>query len=271
MELNEIDERKTNQMMKLIEEHEMSMHEMRNYYNDITQNNLTLIERLKEQMEELRNKLEHNERQLNKVSLNQNRPSVQLELIECKKHCQVTNTNRKLSRPLSESQIELVDLRKKLEHFTKERSALQRVRAQYAATAKELNATKWQMEALRMRCDGLTEERDRLRKKFEETVLEVEQKNGLKSLQLERRLNELQEEFERLRSMFGKPCVDLAEAIQSAFKEKDEHIEALECEREKAINNYNELLKAYEISSAKRSVVKAKRVTCAIAPISISK
>lgn len=67
MELNEIDERKTNQIMKLIEEHEMSMNDMRNYYNDITQNNLNLISNLKEQMEELRNKLEHNERQLNKV------------------------------------------------------------------------------------------------------------------------------------------------------------------------------------------------------------
>lgn len=67
MELNEVDERKTNQMMKLIEEHEASMTDMRDYYNDITQNNLTLIGHLKEQMEELRTKLETNERHLNKV------------------------------------------------------------------------------------------------------------------------------------------------------------------------------------------------------------
>lgn len=67
MELNEVDERKTDQMMKLIAEHEASMTDMRDYYNDITQNNLTLIGNLKEQMEELRAKLETNERHLAKV------------------------------------------------------------------------------------------------------------------------------------------------------------------------------------------------------------
>lgn len=68
MEMDEIDERKSNEIMKLIEEHDESFREMRNYYNDITQNNLTLIGSLKEQMEELKNQLEKSERQLNKVS-----------------------------------------------------------------------------------------------------------------------------------------------------------------------------------------------------------
>lgn len=52
---------------------------------------------------------------------------------------QVTTENRKLTKPLQESQIELADLRKKLEHFNKERSALSRVRMQSAASTKELN------------------------------------------------------------------------------------------------------------------------------------
>lgn len=69
MEMDEIDERKTNQIMKLIEEHEGSFTEMRNYYNDITQNNLILIASLKEQMEKLRNQLEKSERQLHKVCI----------------------------------------------------------------------------------------------------------------------------------------------------------------------------------------------------------
>lgn len=69
MEMDEIEERKSMQIMKLIEEHEQSYAEMRNYYNDITQNNLTLISSLKEQMEELRSQLEKSERMLTKVSV----------------------------------------------------------------------------------------------------------------------------------------------------------------------------------------------------------
>lgn len=68
MEIDEIEERKSMQIMKLIEEHEQSYAEMRNYYNDITQNNLTLISSLKEQMEELRSQLEKSERMLTKVN-----------------------------------------------------------------------------------------------------------------------------------------------------------------------------------------------------------
>lgn len=67
MEMDEIDERKTNHIMKMIQEHEASITEMRDYYNDITQNNLQLIATLKSQLEDLRNQLVKNERQLSQV------------------------------------------------------------------------------------------------------------------------------------------------------------------------------------------------------------
>lgn len=67
MEMDEIDERKTNHIMKLVQEHEASLTEMRDYYNDITQNNLQLIASLKEQLEELRTQLMNSERKLSQV------------------------------------------------------------------------------------------------------------------------------------------------------------------------------------------------------------
>lgn len=67
MEMDEIDERKSNQIMKLIKEHEESLADIRNYYTDIVQNNLTLIGSLKQQMEELSVQLEKSEHQLKKV------------------------------------------------------------------------------------------------------------------------------------------------------------------------------------------------------------
>lgn len=67
MEMDEIDERKTNHIMKLIQEHETSLTEMRDYYNDITQNNLQLIASLKGQLEELRKQLTNSEQKLSQV------------------------------------------------------------------------------------------------------------------------------------------------------------------------------------------------------------
>lgn len=69
MEMDEIDERKTNHIMKLMQEHEASLTEMRDYYNDITQNNLQLIASLKGQLDELRKQLTNSERQLSLVRL----------------------------------------------------------------------------------------------------------------------------------------------------------------------------------------------------------
>lgn len=178
---------------------------------------------------------------------------------------QVTNTNRKLSRPLSESQVELTDLRKKLEHFTKERAALQRLRSQYAAMSKELNGMKWETEALKMRCEKLTEEKARLRKSFEEALLEVEQKQGLKCMQLERKAKELSSQQERLREIFGGDSTDLPVLIESSLHEKDEHIIALESELAELSKRFRSLASGYEDSA------KAKRISCTIAPITIAK
>lgn len=47
MELTEIEERKNKQVAELIKNHENAFSEIKNYYNDITLNNLALISSLK--------------------------------------------------------------------------------------------------------------------------------------------------------------------------------------------------------------------------------
>ena len=43
MELTEVDERKNKQISDLIKEHDKAFYEMKNYFNDLILNNLTLI------------------------------------------------------------------------------------------------------------------------------------------------------------------------------------------------------------------------------------
>lgn len=47
MEITEVEERKNMQIASLIKNHEKSFADMKNYYNDITLNNLSLIKSLK--------------------------------------------------------------------------------------------------------------------------------------------------------------------------------------------------------------------------------
>lgn len=89
MEMAEVEERKNAQIAKLIKEHEKSFGEIKQYYNDITTNNLQLISTMKDQMDELRNQSERSE----------------------KKVYEIMHQNKKLSQPLKEAQTELHELK----------------------------------------------------------------------------------------------------------------------------------------------------------------
>lgn len=158
-----------------------------------------------------------------------------------------------MTKPLQESQVELVDLRKKLENFNKERSALTRVRAQSAASSKQLNSVKWEMEALRMECDALTEERNEFQKRFKEIMIEMQQKTGHKSVLLERKLSQVQKDNERLEMVLGEVLKitgfepqDLCVRVENYLRLKNERIEQLEYELARIGKYYSDLLDAYE-------------------------
>uniref|UniRef100_A0A1B0DA44 Dynein regulatory complex subunit 4 n=1 Tax=Phlebotomus papatasi TaxID=29031 RepID=A0A1B0DA44_PHLPP len=148
MEVAEVEERKNSQIARLIEAHDKAHQELKMYYNDITLNNLALIGSLKEQMEDLRQQSERNERTV----------------------AEVTAENRRLIEPLQEAKAELADLRKKLENYDRDRSALARSKTRCKTAEKRLNDHKWETEELKMRLEAVTEERDCLRGKFEEAV-----------------------------------------------------------------------------------------------------
>jgi len=56
VEILEIEERKNNHINELMKKHEKAFGEIKNYYNDITHNNLDLIRSLKEEVAEMKKK-----------------------------------------------------------------------------------------------------------------------------------------------------------------------------------------------------------------------
>lgn len=67
-EIHEIEERKNNHINELMRQHERSFAEIKNYYNDITHNNLDLIKTLKEDVAEMKKREAQNEKLMYEIA-----------------------------------------------------------------------------------------------------------------------------------------------------------------------------------------------------------
>ncbi|XP_013982530.1 dynein regulatory complex subunit 4 [Salmo salar] len=164
-EIHEIEERKNSQINTLMKNHEKAFSDIKNNYNDITLNNLALINSLKEQMEEMKRKEERLEKDLAEVLLQ----------------------NRHLTEPLQRAKEEVAELQKQLANYEKDKTSL----AGAKAHLKEMKDLKWEHEVLEQRFSKVQVERDDLYKKFTQAIQEVQQKSGFKNLLLERKLGAL--------------------------------------------------------------------------------
>lgn len=154
---------------------------------------------------------------------------------------------------MKEAKTELTDLRKKLENFNRDRAALSRTKNNLTTATKQLNELKWETEALRMRCEKLSEERDQLKNKFEEAVLELQQKTGLKNVLLERKLLMLEKEAEKREVVLGEVLTaagmepqNLSIKMEHLLKTKNNKIQDLHYELARVCKAHDDLLITYE-------------------------
>ncbi|XP_073911536.1 dynein regulatory complex subunit 4 isoform X2 [Castor canadensis] len=101
-EIHEVEERKNGQINTLMQRHEEAFTDIKNYYNDITLNNLALINSLKEQMEDMRKKEEHLEREMAEVSMQ----------------------NKRLAEPLQKAREEMNEMQRKLGYYERDKQIL---------------------------------------------------------------------------------------------------------------------------------------------------
>ncbi|XP_068267583.1 dynein regulatory complex subunit 4 isoform X1 [Nyctibius grandis] len=168
-EIHEVEERKNSHISELVRNHEKAFSDMKSYYNDITFKNLALISLLKEQMEEMKKRENHLEKEKADVLLQ----------------------NKQLKEPLQQAQEQLFEMQKKLAHYDKDKEALTNTKARLKVTQKELKDLQWEHEVLEQRFSKVQAERDELYQKFTKAIKEVQQKTGFKNLLLERKLKGL--------------------------------------------------------------------------------
>lgn len=165
-EIKTIEDAKQSMIFKLMAEHQRAFSDIKNYYTDITHNNLDLIKSLKEEVKELEAEERKDETRLNE------------KLAE----------NKRLSAPLKRMQEDVVRLRAELEDYKKEKGEMRKVKGSLLGVEADHTSLQWESEVLQQRFLSTKAETDELRDQFSATVFDIKQKSAFKTLLLEKKI-----------------------------------------------------------------------------------
>lgn len=233
-EIHEIEERKNGQINTLMKNHEKAFSDIKNYYNDITLNNLALINSLKEQVEEMKKKEERNEKQMSEIQAE----------------------NKRLKEPLEKAKAEVSELKKQLANYQKDKQSLQSAKARLKVQEQDLKALNWEHEVLEQRFKQVQQERDDLYNKFVSAIHEVQQKTGFKNLLLEKKLLALADVLEKkeaqLNEVLSASNLDataltvVTRKLEDVLDSKNSAIKDLQYELARVCKAHNDLMRTYE-------------------------
>ncbi|XP_041983105.1 dynein regulatory complex subunit 4 [Aricia agestis] len=219
-EIAEVEERKNKQLSELIADHDKAFAELKNYYNDITLNNLGLINSLKHQMEEMQKARERAEKTARDAGVEA----------------------RALRGPLQTAVLENKELKRQMSNYDRDKATLSSKSKQLSVLEKQFEMLKWEHEVLQVRFDRVQAERDELKARFTKAVIEVQQRASLKTALLE----------VKLKNMEGR---DLGpKDLHELLKFKDNQLEDMKYEVARLRKAHDDLLATYEAKLAKLGV-----------------
>ena len=151
-------------------------------------------------------------------------------------------------------------LRHALANYEKDKLSLQQTKARLFEAEKQLKNIEWENEVLQQRFEQVQRERDELYAQFEASIYEVQQKTGLKSLLLERKLGAMAEQLEKKEAQLGEvlaaanldPAVlqQLSSKLESVLDSKNQLIKQLQYDVAKISKAHNDLIRVYEAKLA---------------------
>ncbi|KAF8563967.1 hypothetical protein P879_09159, partial [Paragonimus westermani] len=233
-ELHETEERKNNQINNLMRNHEKAFANIKNYYNDITLNNLALINTLKEQLDEKRKKEERLEKQA----------------------ADLVSENRRLTEPLHKALEENTEMKRQVANCEKDKIVLSQTKTLLRTCEKEKKHAEWKFDILEERFKHVERERDELYEKFVSVIHEVQQKTGLKNMLLEKRLISLTETIEKKEAQMSEvltasnldpaALASVTRKLGDILDSKNIAIKELQYELARVCKAHNDLIQACE-------------------------
>ncbi|GFR45771.1 hypothetical protein Agub_g7225 [Astrephomene gubernaculifera] len=233
-EIHEIEERKNTHINELMKKHERAFAEIKNYYNDITHNNLDLIKTLKEDVAEMKKREAQNEKLMYEIA----------------------QDNKRLSEPLTKALKEVELLRQQLANYDKDRLSLSQTKARLLNAERQIKNLEWENEVLSQRFTKVQGERDELYSKFEASIFDVQQKTGLKSALLEKKIEALGEALEMKEAQLAEvltaanldpgTLAAINQRLEEVLDNKNQIIKALQYDVAKVSKAHNDLIRVYE-------------------------
>ncbi|DAZ93241.1 TPA: hypothetical protein N0F65_003057 [Lagenidium giganteum] len=169
VEIHEIEERKNLHINDLMHNHERAFRQIRDYYNDITRDNLQLIDTLKNEVANMRRKT----------------------IINAKLMHDVSQENKRLNEPLTAALQEVQHLRNDLRDVDKGKRSLVHAKARLRALFWRLQELRTSSEELQIRYRNLVSDHRVLVDMYEHSIDTVAKKGECRNLVMEQRIQQM--------------------------------------------------------------------------------
>ena len=233
-ELHEVTARKDAQIQNLIKKHEKAFIDIKNYYNDITLNNLAQVNSLKETIIRMRDE----------------------ESRKDKKLTEVVEEHKKLIGPYNQAVKNIQILQHKLENYHQDRLSLNTNASNLKTAKNDFKQLAWKHEVLEQRYELAKKERDQIYNNFVKTIHDVQQKTGLKHLLLNKKIKAILDLLEKKEAQFNevlaasnldpKSLDAVTQKLEDVLDGKNAAIRDLQYELAKVCKIHNDALRAYE-------------------------
>lgn len=216
-----IERRKEDHINELREMHDKAFQEIKDYYNEITSNNLETIRTLKDEVYSRKRTEAHNEKAM----------------------FDIAQTNKRLTEPLTKAQKQKKQLEQELSFYARDRAALKTAKQELRQLEQKLKSLMWEHEVLGQRHGKLEEDRDLIFSKYNAMLQEIQQKAIFKRVLVHRKIEVVNSQLERkdaqLSEILKQANVDPA-AIQGVERKVDDLIG----EKNRTIEELQQLLAA---------------------------
>lgn len=234
VEIHEVEERKNQHINELMKNHEDAFKEMKEYYNDITRENLELIRMYKEKLLEIQKQIEQNQ--------------ITIEHLKLKME--------ELQRPLANATNRRNILTKQLQNYSKDQMALRNAKARLQVLKNKVQECKDNRADLEEKFLVLEREKKDMQGKFELAIDQLRSKANYKNQVLDEILAVRQAELEKKnvqlkelvqRSGLDQATVDeICKKMEEAIEAKNSIIRNLRYSMAHATKAYNDAIRVYE-------------------------
>eukprot|EP01006_Ploeotia_vitrea_P066816 TRINITY_DN95786_c0_g1_i1.p1 TRINITY_DN95786_c0_g1~~TRINITY_DN95786_c0_g1_i1.p1 ORF type:complete len:457 (+),score=91.42 TRINITY_DN95786_c0_g1_i1:76-1446(+) len=233
-EIDDIESRKTQHIKQLMIEHDKAFQDVRDYYNDITSNNLELIKSLKEQVSNMKRNEAYNE----KLMLD------------------IAQENKRLTEPLTKALKEVNLLRHELANYEKDKHSLKNAKQRLQLLEEQFKTLSWEHEVMQQRYDKLNDERNQLYSRHQDTLHEFQQKAVFKNVLLKKKMEVMSYQLEKkdaqlsevLKASNLEPGVvaTVERKLEDMLNEKNQTIEDLQLALAEITQQHEDVVAVYE-------------------------